>query len=77
MLPPPDYTASIGAEFLCLAVLFLLDLGSALQTKAYGTAVSFLCTCKIMAFTVGFDRIDGCTTWSLHGHPHECKYMPQ
>ena len=58
MLPPPNYTASIAAEFFGLAVLFLLDLISALQTKADGTAVSFLCTCKIMTFTVGFYRVD-------------------
>ena len=58
MLPPPNYTASITAEFFGLAVLFLLDIISALQTKADGTAVSFLCTCKIMTFTVGFYRVD-------------------
>lgn len=58
MLPPPYHTASIGAVFLCLAVLFLLDLGSALQTKADGTAVSFPHPRKFMAFTIGFYRVD-------------------
>ena len=58
MLPPPDHTASIGAEFLCLAVLFLLYLISALQAKADGTAVSFSHPRKIMTFTVGFYRVD-------------------
>ena len=58
MLPPPGHTASISAELLSFAVLFLLDLGSALQTKTDGTAVSFPHPRKFMAFTIGFYRVD-------------------
>jgi hypothetical protein len=52
VLPPPHHTASIGAELLSFAVLFLLYLISALQTKTDRPAVAFLYPRKIMTLTV-------------------------